>query len=154
MVESVASVSTSVLDEFRSQRDDMAHAMARVEAALAAPDVGRRDAWIAAVSRTLTILQVELEEHVDSTEDADVGFFTQVIDHAPHLVPAVKKLTAEHADMAAGITRCKVLVQSSGDDVSEARDETLRLLGLFSRHRSRGANLAYDAFNIDLSTGD
>ncbi len=142
------------VDELRAQRDDMAHAMARVEAALAAPDAGRRDAWVAAVVRTLVILQVELEEHVESTEDQDSGFFGQVVDHAPHLVPAVKKLTAEHVDMAAGIARCKVLATSSGDDVTEARDETLRLLGLFSRHRSRDANLAYDAFNIDLSTGD
>ncbi len=151
----VQSILESVgVDELRAQRDDMAHAMVRVEAAMAAPDAGRRDAWVAAVLRTLVILQVELEEHVEWTEDAEAGFFGQVIDHAPHLVPAVKKLTAEHVDMAAGIARCKVLVTSSGDDVTEARDETLRLLGLFSRHRNRGANLAYDAFNIDLSTGD
>lgn len=149
------------LDAVRAQRDEMQHAMGRVESALAAPDRGRREQWIGAVLRSLVVLEVELEEHVEGTEGLD-GFFEQIIEHAPNLVNAVRKMCADHRDLAEGISACRAAVAGlesippgrDEDALAAARDSVLRLLGQFSRHRHRGANLAYDAFNVDLSFGD
>lgn len=47
---------------------------------------------------------------------------------------------------------CTPTVPSGG--VGAAREAALDLLGLLSRHRHRGADFVYDAYDFDIGGGD
>ena len=76
----------------------------------------------------------------------------EIIEEAPRLWREVDGLRAEHVERVGGCAR--VLGQVNGTDSPLLlRRHVNSLLGRFERHRYRGADLVYEAFDVDIGGG-
>jgi hypothetical protein len=125
--------------------------MEGLELALASAAVGRVEAWGERVSVALEGLSADFSTHIALTEGPGSVHF-EVIKAAPRLSHAVANLVAEHAVIAVLIDN--LLRQASDpvspDDVEVIRDLATVLLGRLARHRQRGADLIFEAFETDI----
>jgi len=139
----------------RVRRDDLYDAVLALERALAVPSGDAPEAWAAMLSAPLVHLREVIAAHIRGTEGPE-GLFMQIHVDAPHLLHAVDKLAAEHVplataadDLADGLGQV-----TSESDVDDVRDRTLGLIRDLLEHRHHGAELLYDAYQVDLSSGD
>jgi len=139
------------LDALRRVRAELRESMATLEQALAAPAPGRVGEWAERVNAALVEFSVEFREHVAVTEGAE-GLHGDVLETAPRLSKAVERLIGEHAVIVdlAGDLLARVSHPLSDSDVVAIRDLGTDLLGLLARHRQRGADLIYEAYEVDL----
>ena len=143
------------LDAVRVRRAELREALDAFERALAAPAAGRAVVWGEAVHAGLLELADDFGAHVEVTEGPD-GLHQSILAGDLRLSNAVGALTAEHAQIAAEIAE---LVADSeapvgAEDVDGLREQGTRLLGHLIRHRQRGADLIYEAFETDIGGGD
>lgn len=113
------------------------------------------DSWRMRVLGALDEVRAALARHVEFTEGPE-GLFAEVIDYAPRLVHAVKNLYSEHEDLGRRINTCEEKVReiAIGDSIEDLESRTAGLAARFDRHRDRGAELVYDAYNIEISEAD
>jgi hypothetical protein len=142
---------TGPLERARRQRRGLQAALVAVEDAVAAPWSGRDADWRARVDAALLEAEAALAAHVAATESPD-GLFAEVMEQAPRLAHAVEKLRAEHVTLREALAELRRLAAEAPPE--EVYERTLPVLGAFSQHRHRGAELVYDAYNVDISTGD
>jgi hypothetical protein len=140
------------LDEVRQRRDALLRVVASLEAAMATPAGDAR--WPERLAEALSGLQATLEEHVTATE-APGGIFDEVRDRAPRLVNQVDRLVDEHVTITADAQRLMdrlsgVRVERSPEETTSIREEALELLAAIVRHRHLGADLLYEAYNVDV----
>jgi hypothetical protein len=140
------------LDEVRQRRDALLMAAAGLEAALAAPASDAR--WPEGVGNALSRLQAMLAEHVAVTEARD-GTLDQVRDRAPRLSNQIDRLLGEHASMTAEAERLvdridRAPADRSPEETAAIREQALELLIAIGRHRQLGADLLYDAYDVDV----
>ena len=118
---------------------------------MAAPAVGRVGAWTERVAAALGELSADISTHIAVTEGPD-GVHRELLDTAPRLSNAVDHLVAEHAVVAALIE--DLLTRASNpapdEDVDAVRELATGLLGRLARHRQRGADLIYEAYETDI----
>lgn len=130
-------------------------ALDELESALAR--AGRpRDVWTERVAEAVARLATAMEDHVTETEGPD-GFFDTVLRDAPRAANGVERLRREHDTMHAAIRGLanRLRAGADGDDEVElVREEGLDLIHLTNRHRQRGADLLYDAYQLDIGAGD
>jgi hypothetical protein len=117
------------------------------EQAIASPS--GEPGWRERVSNRLRTLRAAFAEHIVVTE-GDEGLYTELLDHAPRLSHRVHVLIREHAGIAVTMSALQRRV-----DVPESRIRDLRqcageILRSLSRHRQRGADLVYDAYETDI----
>jgi hypothetical protein len=143
------------LEAVRRRRADLRLSLGAVEHALASPASGRAVVWGEIVHRTLEELREEFDEHIDVTEGAD-GLHEAILTAAPRLAHAVQALTAEHAAIRADIAALLGATEPpvTPEDVAGVREQGTQLLGQVIRHRQRGADLVYEAYETDLGGGD
>ncbi|MDF1594854.1 MAG: hypothetical protein P1T08_01970 [Acidimicrobiia bacterium] len=132
-------------------------AAAGLEFAIASP-VGRGVAWRELVDGELHRLRAALADHTNAVESDD-GLLADIVHQAPRLSNLVKLLRKDHLEMDARIGDIIHMVGAVPvDEPDEAGDEiriaTLELLGKLSRHRQKGADLVYRAFNVDIGGVD
>jgi hypothetical protein len=150
------SVSTRVeLSAVRVRRAELRETMNLIEAALAAPARGRAVVWGEAVHASLVMLADDFGAHVEVTEGPG-GLHHAILAGDLRLANAVEALTGEHAQIAEEIAS---LVADSAAPVAEADIDDLRergteLLSHLVRHRQRGADLIYEAYETDIGGGD
>ncbi len=128
-------------------------AAAGLEFAIASP-VGRGVAWRELVDGELHRLRGALADHTKAVESDD-GLLADIVHQAPRLSNLVKLMRKDHLEMDARIGEIIHMVGAVPvDEPEEASDEirnaTLELLGKLSRHRQKGADLVYRAFNVDI----
>ena len=145
----------SELAAVRIRRAELRDALAALEHALAAPASGRSVVWGEAVHVLAVDLADDFGAHVEVTEGPG-GLHQAILSGDLRLANAVDALTAEHAEIAADIA---ALVADSAapvgpGDVDGLRERGTKLLGHLSRHRQRGADLIYEAFETDIGGGD
>jgi len=139
------------LDAVVLRRAELRETLTYLEHCLAAPAFGRAVVWGEAVHDALTTLAADFAAHVDVTEGSG-GLHDAILAGDVRLANAVAALTAEHAEVATEIAR---LVADSAppvveDDVDALRERGTRLLTALSKHRQRGADLIYEAFEADI----
>jgi hypothetical protein len=139
------------LERVRSQRAELGESMAALQTALDTP-AGLGATWRGRVRAALTELAHDLRDHVELTESAD-GFYDDILTKAPRLGHAVAEQKGEHAALLAEVER--LLAQRDGgmpdaDAVAAHREAATRLLGQLVRHRQRGSDLTYEAYEVDL----
>jgi UDP-N-acetylglucosamine enolpyruvyl transferase len=150
------SVSTRVeLSAVRVRRAELRETMNLIEAALAAPARGRAVVWGEAVHASLVMLADDFGAHVEVTEGPG-GLHHAILTGDLRLANAVMALTDEHAQIAEVIAS---LVADSAapvgeTDVDDLRERATDLLGHLVRHRQRGADLIYEAYETDIGGGD
>jgi hypothetical protein len=115
--------------------------------------VGREADWSKAVIRGLEDLANAIREHVEGAERPG-GLYEEITARAPRLAAKVDGLRREHPEMAE-ITRtllARFETTPIGESwpLADARDELQRLLGRMVRHRQLGADLVWEAYNLDI----
>ena len=147
---------TQAFDEARHRRADIYQAILALERAAARPAVAREEQWVQGVIEALAQLEREIVDHIENTERAD-GLFAEIIDIAPRLSHNVQVLRDEHPQMleAALTLKARLTTEPVRDarSVEPTRDEIRRLLGRLVKHRQRGADLMWEAYNQDIGGG-
>jgi ribosomal protein L19 len=67
----------------------------------------------------------------------------------------VRRLREEHPEITEGITQMiakldKVEIGAEDWPLDKARDDLQRFIGSVIRHRQRGADLVWEAYNVDI----
>jgi len=149
-MEPVAARPDAGLTALRQLRAELRVSMDALELALASPAVGRVGAWAERVGVALGQLSADFRTHIAVTEGPD-GVHRELLETAPRLSNAVTHLVAEHAVIAALIEDLlRASNAASDDDVDAIRDLATGLLGRLARHRQRGADLIYEAYETDI----
>jgi hypothetical protein len=143
------------LDAIRIRRAELREALDGLERALAAPASGRAVVWGEVVHSAAGAIADDFGAHVEATEGPG-GLHQTILAGDLRLANAVGALTAEHELIAAEIAE---LVAGStapvgADDVEAIRERGTALLGHLVRHRQRGADLIYEAYETDIGGGD
>lgn len=146
---------TAELDALRRRRVELRDAMGRLERALAAPASGRAVVWGEQVHTTVARLAADVAEHIVVTQGPG-GLHETILDGDLRLANGVDALAAEHGPMSDEVAEllraCEPPVTPG--DVADVRERGTRLLAHLSSHRQRGADLVYEAFEVDLGGGD
>jgi hypothetical protein len=144
---------TPALAETARRRADLHQSIVATEKAIARPAVGRELDWSKGVRVALEDLRHAIEEHVDNAERPG-GLYDEIGMKAPRLAPKVEQLKAEHPEMREGARELAERLESTpvGEawPLAEARDDLQRLLGRLVRHRQLGADLVWEAYNLDI----
>lgn len=144
-VEVAAADHGQALEEARLRRLALAEAMGRTEQALATPSGS--PSWRQEVTDALQHVRVALEDHIDEVEGPE-GLLVELRQVDPRLVGKVEQLEREHPPLSRAVQTALESVEVQA--VEEARSQVLDLLLALARHRQRGADLVYEAYNVDI----
>jgi hypothetical protein len=149
--QSSSTTEQGLLEELRRRRGELRDSMGALEQALAAPPARGLRSWAGRVEAALVELSGDLREHVAITEGPE-GMYAELLAQAPRLSGEMDRLTKEH--LLIGEALENLLGQVTGPDVEEhpdrVRDLGTQLLATLSRHRQRGADLVYEAYEVDI----
>jgi len=137
------------LDSLRRHRAELRESMSALEAALAAPAAEAKAHWADRVDTALAGLSADFAVHVEITEGPD-GLYQELLAASPRLTQAVSLLTKEHGEISGLLDDVRSAVRAPDSDVDLMRDEGTRLLGRLVRHRQRGSDLVYEAYEFDI----
>jgi hypothetical protein len=140
------------LDGVRLRRAGLRAAMTTCELALAAAVPGREDEWAAGVREALEGLQDVWTRHVVETE-APGAFLDELVEHDPRLANGAKRLREEHANVLSELLAVEDAFGRSPLDAEEIRTRMLALLCDLAKHRQRGADHVYEAYDVDIGGG-
>ncbi|MFB9239771.1 hypothetical protein ACFFWC_30300 [Plantactinospora siamensis] len=131
----------------RAHRLTLLADMQGVERALAVPAGDPR--WRQRVAARVGALGRAFGEHMVMTEGHD-GLYAELLDHAPRLTRGVHVLIREHAVVLDSITALRARLDHPETTIDQIRCWGGDLLRELSRHRQRGADLVYQAYQIDI----
>lgn len=139
------------LEELRRRRAELRESMSALEEALAAPAASDRVHWAQRVHVAAVELAGDLRDHVDITEGPD-GLYREVLTTSPRLSEAVSTLTREHVLIGGQLDSflVRVVAPDVMGDVDRVRDLGTALLGRLVRHRQRGSDLVFEAYDFDI----
>jgi hypothetical protein len=144
------------LGEVRRRRVGLRRTMTRVEEATSAALLGRPDEWGTRLAPAIAELQEAWTLHVSGTEGPG-GLWEQIRDDAPRLDGRLRRLRREHEQLVEEIVRLRRMVHDADGDgprLSEARERVTAVLAQLTRHRQRGADLIYEAYQHDIGGAD
>jgi Hemerythrin HHE cation binding domain len=137
----------SLLTALRTRRAELRDSISTLEHALATP--GEQPWWRGRVGTALVELSGDLRAHVDITE-GEGGLYGELLEASPRLAGDVDRLVREHGEIGARIEELLASLDGSEVSMEELRLRGTSLLGMLVRHRQRGADLVYNAYEIDL----
>ncbi len=144
---------TPTLAEAHRLRVDIHDALVAAEEALSGPASGRAEAWAREVVVALGRLRETIEDHIEVTERPR-GLYDEILENAPRLAGAVERLRQEHPALrdatSEAIARLRTTPIGTTWSLEEARDDIQRLFGSIVRHRQHGADLVWEAYNLDI----
>lgn len=137
------------LGDLRRHRAELRESMNALEGALAAPATAPR--WAQRVHAALVELSADFRAHIDITEGPN-GLYGDLLKTSPRLSDAVAGLTREHALICAQVDNLLARVTASDgiEDVDRVRDLGMAILGRLVRHRQRGSDLVFEAYEFDI----
>lgn len=140
------------LEQVRKHRAGLRRTMTEVEEATSAALSGRPGEWQAELVPRVDALQGAWASHVSGTE-APGGLWEQIRTDAPRLSGELRRLGREHEALAAEIVALRKNLAAAGDDEArlvDVREQATALLSRLARHRQRGADLIYEAYERDV----
>ena len=143
------------LDAVRRRRAELRESLDALEQALASPAVGRPLIWGERVRSVLVEAADDVREHIAGTEGPD-GLHQTILAGDLRLTNAVQALTQEHAQLSGELAELIAMTEPpvTAEDVPEVRERATRMLGHLIRHRQRGADLIFEAYETDIGVGD
>jgi hypothetical protein len=145
---------TPALDEAKRRRENLHEALVGLEKAVSSPAAARIPAWTAQVTKRMVDLREAFDQHVFVTERPE-GLYDEIMQRSPRLTGTVERLREEHPAIAEAIA--STLGRLEGGElehttwpIDEARDDLQRLMGRVVRHRQHGADLVWEAYNVDI----
>jgi len=151
-MESIQSSSDQAfLEDLRRHRAELRESMVALEDALAAPATADHTRWAQRVHVALVELSGDFREHIDSRFQRQ-QLFRCFHESAPRLTGAVARLTGEHGLIRGQVDNvlARVTAPAVIEDVDRVRDLGTALLGRLVRHRQRGSDLIFDAYDFDI----
>lgn len=144
------------LDDVRSRREALYEAVVGLEDALTTP-IGDGARWRLRVAMAVDHAAVRIEEHARQTESHD-GFLDRLVREVPRVQKRVNQLKVDHERLEKEVDALRhtvSMVEDSDvpDRAVEIRNQAIELLGQMSRHRQRGADLIYEAYQVDIGEG-
>ncbi len=154
-----ANAESDALGAARRQRRGVRAALVALESSTASPSVD--DAWLATIRERLDELATAFADHVAVTESDD-GLFAETVERAPRLARRVRVLHDDHVTITAAIEAARATAATAtvaddptDDDVATTiRAAVGDVMGRITRHRQLGADLVYEAYNVDIEGGD
>lgn len=139
----------SYLERVRAHRAELRDSVAAVDDALASPISGPE--WRDRVRTALTELAHDFRTHIDLTE-GEGGLYADVRASSPRLSGRVRRLTDEHVRYSGHISSLLARLDGAGpvDDLQDFREEVTALMGQMVRHRQTGADLVFEAYEVDI----
>jgi hypothetical protein len=139
------------LDELRRHRAELRESMSALEDALAAPATSDHARWTQRVEAALAEVSGDFRAHVHLTEGPK-GLYLELLRTSPRLAGPVDVLTRDHLLIAGQIDRLLTLVAgpAATADVDGVRGSGTVLLGRLVRHRQRGSDLVFEAYEFDI----
>jgi hypothetical protein len=138
------------LEAIRIRREALYQALVGLEDALSTP-IGDDERWRLRVAMAVDHAANRIEEHIEQTEAPD-GLLAEVSTDAPRLARRVAALREDHHDLEKDIHALQVAL-SNVDDLSNRgaiREQAMDFLGRLARHRQHGADLIYEAYQVDI----
>ena len=141
------------LQAARVQREALHQALVGLEDALSTP-IGDAARWRLRVAMAMEHAASRVDEHIFHTE-APGGLLQRVVEEAPRLSCRADRLRADHVDLRREAVRLQgALAQIDDGEVKDRgipiRNDALDFLGQLARHRQRGADLVYEAYQVDI----
>jgi hypothetical protein len=141
------------LEAARTRRIKLHTELVELEQALAAPTPGRVKEWTLEVADRLRHVREAFDEHIFVTEKPE-GLYEEIMGMSPRLTGKIKRLDEEHpvilGEIDDRLARLEALDTQDVWPPDVARDDINRLLGRIVRHRQRGADLVWEAYNVDI----
>jgi hypothetical protein len=142
---------TAYLERVRAHRAELGDSLSALDAALALP-VGLGSLWRRRVRAALTELEHDLRDHRSITEEPG-GLYADAVARAPRLASMSKVQMDEHREFVEVVQR--LLGErddglESAEAVAAHREAATDLVGRIVRHRQRGADLIYEAYEVDI----
>ncbi len=144
----------------RNRREALLQAVVGLEDALAGP-IGDHERWRLRVAMAVDHAVARISEHVTQTEGPG-NILDEILAVAPRLERRVKQMRVDHENLEKAAHRLALTVgELSTDDVDaatgktedraiEIRNQAVDVMGQIARHRQRGADLIYEAYQVDL----
>lgn len=142
---------TAPFDSARIRRLALHEAMEQLEWSIAR--ASQADDWRERVTEALDGLQVALEAHIVEVEAPD-GLLAEILDMSPRFAAEIEEIIKEHADLTAEWQAADAAAQDPAADTGHVRRLIITLLGGIAEHRQRGADLAFDAYNVDIGASE
>lgn len=145
---------TPALSEARQRRATLHDALVHLEIAISSPATGRIAEWTGLVTKEMIGVRDAFDQHVLVTEKPG-GLYEEIIMRAPRLDGTVRRLRDEHPDITeqVGTLLERLDAATIGEPawpLDDARDDLQRLIGTVIRHRQKGADLVWEAYNVDI----
>ena len=128
-------------------RSQLGRAMQQVELAAAAPSA--KQSWLGDLQQSLRQLEIEFTSHVDKVQ-APEGLLDGIVDLAPRLQLVVEQTRENHVAVSRSIAETLEMTHSEDAKREDIRDATMAVLVALARHRQKGADLIYDAYDVDI----
>ena len=145
---------TPVLGEAKKRRQTLHDAIVQLEMAISSPAAGRTSEWSTQVTKDMVGVRDAFDQHVIVTEKPG-GLYEEIMERAPRLAGTVKRLQDEHPAIGESVTTLLGRLEAGEADtpswqLERARDDLQRLIGAVVRHRQKGADLVWEAYNVDI----
>ncbi len=144
---------TPALEAARRRRQTLHDALVHLEQAISSPAAGRIPEWSGNVTKEMVSLRDAFDQHVIVTEKPG-GLYEEIMERAPRLAGKLRRLQDEHPTVAqrigSALDRLEGGEVGSAWPLDRARDDLQRLLGSIVRHRQAGADLVWEAYNVDI----
>ncbi|MHB1444436.1 MAG: hypothetical protein ACYCTI_11995 [Acidimicrobiales bacterium] len=141
-------------DQARENRAGLRAAMGEVERSLASPATGRVAAWTKTLGQDLDRLAAALENHITASE-APGGMLADIVQAAPRLAHRVERARREHTELRYRLEAAvRALPADNEGDTHAVHEQVVEVLAGIVRHRHLGADLVYEAFNVDIEAAD
>ena len=145
---------TPALGEARKRRQTLHDSIVQLEMAISSPATGRVADWSAQVTKDMVGVRDAFEQHVIVTEKPG-KLYEEIMERAPRLVGTVGRLSEEHSSIGTTVTELLARLEAGNvgsEDwpLDKARDDLQRLMGSVVRHRQKGADLVWEAYNVDI----
>ena len=149
MDESPTGSDRELLEELRRHRAELRESMSALEDALASPAVSDGSRWTQRVEAALAEVAGDFRAHVDITEGPS-GLHVELLEASPRLAGAVADLTRDHLLIGGRIDDLLARVAGPDGTADDVRTAATALLGRLVRHRQRGADLVFEAYEFDI----
>jgi len=140
------------LGEIKQRRAALVGTCSALEAALSAPVAS--SGWPERLGNAVTALRATFDEHVTETEGSG-GTIEQLRERAPRLSDRIDLLVEQHVTIPADAERLMdrldhLRAERTADENAAVREQALELLTAIVRHRQLGADLLYEAYDVDV----
>lgn len=154
-MEPTAHIQQSELEAVRQRRAELRESLSALEQALAAPAIGRPLIWGERVRSVLVEVADDFREHVEGAEGPG-GLHEAILAGDLRLTNAVRTLAAEHQPIVAKVAELIAASEApvTATEVDGIRERGTNLLARLTRHRQRGADLIYEAYDTDIGGCD